>query len=45
MPFVPNLGVPAIAFIDACAILLILVLNVLLVEGFRERFFGYWIAG
>jgi hypothetical protein len=41
----PISGLPAIAFIEGSAILILLVLYWLLAKGFPARFFRFWIAG
>ncbi len=45
MPLVPNPGLPAIAFIEGSATLILLVLYWLLIKGFPARFFRIWLAG
>ena len=45
MPSFPISGLPAIAFIEGSAILILLVLYWLLVKGFPARFFRFWMTG
>jgi PAS domain S-box-containing protein len=45
MAFVSNPGFLAAAFIDCSAAFVLLILYVLLAQGFPARFFRYWLAG